>query len=243
MKRFWLTIIILIMAFSQSCATDKMSAVEKLINSKDPIDVMKFPEKISASAETAEEPVIEIKVGDETSQQGIIDPDIIETIPDKPYIKLVQIKAKKVRLRKGPGLQYKITGSAYKGDKFTLLGTQDNLETQQTWYMIKDQDDKKYFVSSILAKVIEGQMKPSAKKDDSNNFKMAKVSIRKDVIQKRQVPTSRQFRKLIDPTPPLPPELKKAKHITLNFEGTEIYDVITTFCELLKLDYFIEGGI
>jgi len=46
-----------------------------------------------------------------------------------------------------------------------------------------------------------------------------------------------------DPTPPLPPELKDAKNITLNFEGTELYDVITTFAELLQLDYIVEGTI
>ena len=46
-----------------------------------------------------------------------------------------------------------------------------------------------------------------------------------------------------DATPTLPKELKKAKHITLNFEGTDIYEVITTFAELLKLDYVIEGNV
>ena len=35
----------------------------------------------------------------------------------------------------------------------------------------------------------------------------------------------------------------KAKHITLNFEETELYDVITTFCELLKIDYVVEGKV
>ena len=247
MKRFWLTLSILILAFSQSCATDKKSAVEKLIHAKDPIEAMRFPVKPSASMDAdkrkQEEPIIEIKVGDEISQQEIIDPEVLDAIPDKPVIKQVQTQANKVRLRKGPGLQYKIIGSAYKGDKFTLLGIQKDPESRQSWYMINDQDDKKYFISSILAKVIETQKEPSDSKEDLSNLKMDKVSTGKSILQKRQVQTSRQYRKLIDPTPPLPPELKKAKHITLNFEGTEIYDVITTFCELLKIDYFIEGGI
>ena len=247
MKRFWLALSILILALSQSCATDKTSAVQKLIHAKDPIEAMKFPEKTPASTEAEngkqEEPIIEIKAGDETSQQEIIDPEVLDAIPDKPVIKQVQIQANKARLRKGPGLQYKITGSAYKGDTFTLLGIREDPETRQSWYLIKDQDDKKYFISSILAKVIEGRKEPSDHTEDLNSLKADKVSPGKSIIQKRQVQTSRQYRRLIDPTPPLPPELKKAKHITLNFEGTEIYDVITTFCELLKLDYFIEGGI
>jgi len=245
MKRFWLTLVILILAFFLSCATDKSSAVKRLIQSKDPIEAMRLPEKPSAAAEkgTQQEPVIEIISGDEFYQQDIIDPDVLDAIPDKPVIKQVQILANKARLRKGPGLQYKVIGSAYKDDKFTLLGTQEDPESKQTWYMIKDKDDKTYFISSILVQVIEAQKVSSDSKENLNNLTMDKVSTKKSILQKRQVRTSRQYRKLIDPTPPLPPELKKAKHITLNFEGTEIYDVITTFCELLKIDYFIEGGI
>ena len=29
----------------------------------------------------------------------------------------------------------------------------------------------------------------------------------------------------------------------MNFEETELYDVITTFCELLKIDYIIETNV
>ena len=150
MTRFWLTLSILILAFSQSCATDKTSAVQKLIHAKDPIEAMKFPETIPASTDgengKQEEPIIEIKAGDETSQQEIIDQEVLDAIPDKPVIKQVQIQANKARLRKGPGLQYKITGSAYKDDKFTLLGIQEDPESRQTWYMVKDENDKKYFI-------------------------------------------------------------------------------------------------
>ena len=92
MKRFWLTLIILIMAFSQSCATDKKSAVQKLVSANDPIDRMKLPEHYSPSAKTVEEPIIEIKVGGEIPQQRIIDPEILDTIPSKPFIKQVQIQ-------------------------------------------------------------------------------------------------------------------------------------------------------
>ena len=43
--------------------------------------------------------------------------------------------------------------------------------------------------------------------------------------------------------PDIPEELKEAKHITLNFDGTELYDVITTFCDLLKINYVIDESV
>jgi general secretion pathway protein D len=63
----------------------------------------------------------------------------------------------------------------------------------------------------------------------------------KEVLQKKETVSPGHFRTTFDPAPPLPESLIKAKHITLNFEGTEVYDIITTFCELLQIDYWIEG--
>ena len=48
---------------------------------------------------------------------------------------------------------------------------------------------------------------------------------------------------MVSVEPDIPEELKEAKHITLNFDGTELYDVITTFCDLLKINYVIEGKV
>ena len=62
-------------------------------------------------------------------------------------------------------------------------------------------------------------------------------------LQKRKKASLDQIQTIVKVEPTLPPELKEAKHITLNFEGTELYDVITTFCELLKIDYVIEGNV
>ena len=62
-------------------------------------------------------------------------------------------------------------------------------------------------------------------------------------LQKRKKASINQIQTIVNVEPDLPPELREAKHITLNFEGTELYDVITTFCELLKIDYVIEGNV
>ena len=67
--------------------------------------------------------------------------------------------------------------------------------------------------------------------------------VEKVELQKKQDASLDQIQTLVDVEPKLPEELREAKHITLNFEGTEIYDVITTFCELLKIDYVIEGSV
>ena len=66
--------------------------------------------------------------------------------------------------------------------------------------------------------------------------------------QKHHFKTGKPFslnrlKTVISQEPPLPKELAKAKHITLNFEETELYDVITTFSELLKIDYIIEDNV
>ena len=70
--------------------------------------------------------------------------------------------------------------------------------------------------------------------DDSER----KVAIREG--EKLRLP---RFQNVLNPEPPIPEALRKAQHITLNFEGTDVYDVITTFCELLQIDYIIEGEV
>ena len=67
--------------------------------------------------------------------------------------------------------------------------------------------------------------------------------VEKIELQKKQDTSLDKIQTLVKVEPKLPEDLRKAKHITLNFEGTELYDVITTFCELLKIDYVIEGSV
>lgn len=247
MKKYWVHFIILSLIFLPACATKEKSAVQTLLENWDPIEAMRFPEQKADEQEPKpdplSEPTIEITAGSPDTQEleakAVIDPELLDKIPDKPVIKQVRIDGRRVRLRQGPGLNFKIIGAASKGDLFNLLGVQTEPETAQSWYMMEDEEGKKYFVSGMLATILEEPEESVEEKVDAPKT----AGLDKEILVKRRHLSPARVRSLINPVPPLPPELKKAKHITLNFEGTEIYDVITTFCELLKIDYFIEGGI
>jgi len=86
-----------------------------------------------------------------------------------------------------------------------------------------------------------GQGKANLPLKSTKNQEVFKT--RKIDLQKRQKVSLEKIQSRVDADPPLPQKLKIAKHITLNFDGTELYNVITTFSELLQLDYIIEGNI
>ena len=52
-------------------------------------------------------------------------------------------------------------------------------------------------------------------------------SDRKVAIREGKKLSPSRFRNVLNPEPPIPEALRKAEHITLNFEGTDVYDVIT----------------
>ena len=45
------------------------------------------------------------------------------------------------------------------------------------------------------------------------------------------------------PHPRVPKNIQIEKDVTLNFESTDVKDIIITFCDLLKIDYIIDPGI
>lgn len=67
--------------------------------------------------------------------------------------------------------------------------------------------------------------------------------IRKTILDKKTSAKSQNHKRYFDPTPPLPEELIKVKDITLNFENTDVYEVVTIICELLQINYLIEGDV
>ena len=148
MKKYWVHFIILGVFFLPACATKEMSAVQTLLENWDPIEAMRFPEQKEDEKELAPspEPTIEITAGSPDNQEleakEVIDPELLEKIPDKPVIKQVRIDGRRVRLRQGPGLNFKIIGAASKGDLFHLLGVQTEPETAQPWYMMEDEEGK-----------------------------------------------------------------------------------------------------
>jgi general secretion pathway protein D len=145
----------------------------------------------------------------------------LDKIPERPMIRSVKIKENDVPLFKGPGMQFEKTGVANKDEIFTLLRSIPGKEKEDIWYQIKNAKGEKFFVYNAFAGIVH----------------------LKERIRRSEKVTIEKIQTIFDPTPPLPKELIEAKVITLNFEQTDIYDVITTFCDLLKIDYLIEGGI
>jgi len=87
------------------------------------------------------------------------------------------------------------------------------------------------------------EVSPTNTTQAKNNKLKNEIQATKTSLQDRKPFSLNRLKTVISQEPPLPKELAKAKHITLNFEETELYDVITTFSELLKIDYIIEGNV
>ena len=170
-----------------------------------------------------------------------IDLSGIKNIPDQPINRLIKVSGEKVPLRKGPGSQYGKSGTAEKDQIFSLLRTQKNIHDNQTWYLAEDENKNKFFISSLSSTLIE--VSPKNTTQAKNNKLKNEIQATKTSLQDRKPFSLNKLKTVISQEPPLPKELAKAKHITLNFEETELYDVITTFSELLKIDYIIEGNV
>ena len=235
MKNFLLFILILSMILSASCVGNRKSALDRF-KEKNPIDEMLFSKNSKADSRKPAQK----KLHNENDGKLAIDLSGLENIPAHPVSRLVKVSGENVPLRKGPGSQYSQTGTGEKGQTFTLLRVQKNIHDKQTWYLAEDGSKNKFFISSLSSTTVE---LPKQAANPNNNDSENRSQVSKTSLQKRQPFTLNKLKTFIDQEPPLPKELAKAKHITLNFEGTELYDVITTFCELLKIDYVIEGSV
>jgi general secretion pathway protein D len=217
------------------CGATKKSTMHRLKNKTDVIDsmVLVSPTSSDQQAGTGE----------------LIDSQKIKAIPKSTELKKIHIKGDNTPLLKGPGTQYQKIGTATKGDLFDLIRVERGYGEGQTWYLVEDATGSKFFVPSQQSRIIHEKSKPTvvtaqaqkAVKPESPETLQEKPE--KIELQKRQKVSLDKIQTVVSVEPDLPEELKEAKHITLNFEGTELYDVITTFCELLKIDYVIEGNV
>ncbi|MCH8157269.1 MAG: type II secretion system secretin GspD [Nitrospinae bacterium] len=233
MKKFIVYTIILSLALASGCVSKRKSALERF-KEKNAVENMIFSEKTdSGRGKTAPGS----SVGKAAGKFDAIDLSELEKLPEHLITRSVRVSGADVPLRKGPGSQYNKVGAAQKGQTFALLRIQKNIHDKQTWYLVENDEKDKFFISSLSSTLIENvpEEKEAAQKQT--------YLVKKTDIQKREEFSLGKMQTVIDPEPVLPEELKKAKHITLNFEGTELYDVITTFCELLKIDYIIEGNV
>jgi len=236
MKKIFLSILILSVFFSSGCLGNRKSALERF-KEKNPIDGMLFSEKNkSKTSKPTQRSSSKNKYATDS-----IDLSGIKNIPDQPINRLIKVSGKKVPLRKGPGSQYGKLGTAEKDQTFSLLRTQKNIHDNQTWYLAEDENKNKFFISSLSSTLIE--VSPKNTTQAKNNKLKNEIQATKTSLQDRKPFSLNRLKTVISQEPPLPKELAKAKHITLNFEETELYDVITTFSELLKIDYIIEGNV
>ena len=236
MKRASIILAILILSSAwYGCGVTKKSTMQRLKNKSDVIDSMVFksPPRKSEKAETGD----------------LIDSQKIKEIPKPVNLRKIRITKDNTPLRKGPGAQYHKLGTAAKDDLFELVRVERGYGNGQTWYLVEDITGRKFFVpskSSLIfkekapttEKTVLTQKEIGFESQDDSPDKIEKVE-----LQKRQKTTLDKIQTVVRVEPDLPEELKEAKHITLNFEGTDLYDVITTFCELLKIDYVIEGNV
>ena len=236
MKKIFLSILILSVYFSSGCLGNRKSALERF-KEKNPIDGMLFSEKNKSKASKA----TQRSSSKNKYAADSIDLSGIKNIPDQPISRLIKVSGEKVPLRKGPGSQYEKSGTAEKDQIFSLLRTQKNIHDNQTWYLAEDENKSKFFISSLSSTLIE--VSPKNTTQAKNNKLKNEIQATKTSLQDRKPFSLNRLKTVISQEPPLPKELAKAKHITLNFEETELYDVITTFSELLKIDYIIEDNV
>jgi general secretion pathway protein D len=226
-----LSIFILSTAY-YGCGVTKKSTMHRLTNKADNIDSMVLPNRHKNK-----------KI------EELIDPQKIKDIPKSAILKKIRITGSNAPLLKGPGSQYQKIRTATKGDLFDLIRVERGYGKGQTWYLIEDSTGSKFFISSQFSRIIREKPAPVMKVALKNKsikpgpLNVSEEKIEKVELQKRKKVSLDKIQTVVSVEPPLPEELKEAKHITLNFEGTELYDVITTFCELLKIDYVIEGNV
>ena len=251
MKRIPVSHLLLILALVVPGCVKNPSAIDQLTEREDPLELMKIPPKAKPETGSAAE---QKTAGDAPPASPAGDEEDIDLSPlrklkepkDQPWVK---VTGNKVPLRKGPGTRFKKNGLASKGETFRFLREVQENENAPIWYLVEDREGHKHFIPKLFADLIapepprkaeteETGGEPGAPEEEEAGEKLIVEQVRKSAQLDPE-----NVRHVIDPTPPVPEELRKAKHISLNFEGTDIYDVITTFAELLKLDYIIEGNV
>jgi len=228
MIRIVICIFTLMMALLWNSCSNKPSAIDQLKNRRlDPIDAMVLPDRPgkekSKVPRSDQPPALQAQ----ENTQPVLDLSPLLKEKKSAIEQLVVVMEEKVPLYKGPGPKFKQMAFAYQDQKFKLLRTVRGEDSSTSWHVIKDRNDQSFFISAASTRVIEKIVGSS----------------RKVVITSRDSADAVSPQGMFDPTPPIPQELIQAKLLTLNFEQTDIYEVITTFCELLKINYIIEGKV
>jgi len=249
MNRYWIYILTIVFLTTVSCAQKKQSTVERL-KQESAREALKTPRAKTAQKRAPENAVADTEENNSKPVKEILF-DKTSSPADATLLskKTVTITGTEVALHKGPGERFKQIGTAKKGEIYKFIRAQRLPEEQHRWYLIKNKAGQSFFVSEMLASVQEetpetaDKTSPQAPAENSSADTAYEGMENLEILQTGDKIALEDLRKHSDAAPPLPAVLKEAKHITLNFEGTELYDVITTFCELLQIDYIIEGAI
>ena len=221
------TFLLMIVFLWNSCSS-KPSAIDRLKNEyQKPIDAMRFPDQPGKVKPKVMQSDLPPDPGSSGGTPSKINISSLSGIKKSTIEHIVVVAEKKVPLYKGPGPTFKQVAFVYQNQKFRWLRTVQGKDPNTSWHLIKDRRDQSFFISAASSRIVEKKTGLS----------------RKEVIQKRDTTDTASPHGMFDPTPPIPQELIQAKLLTLNFEQTDIYEVITTFCELLKINYIIEGKV
>ena len=226
MTRILVCILFLMMAFLWNSCSSKPTAIDQLKNEyQNPVDAMRLPEKPEEDKALQSDQPLPLETPEK--RQASIDLSPIAGIKKSSIEKLIVVTEEKVPLYKGPGPKFKQMGFVHQDQKFKWLRTVKGADTNTSWHLMKDRSGQSFFISAESTRIIEKKMGSS----------------RKVVLNSKNSADAVSPQGMFDPTPPIPQELIQAKLLTLNFEQTDIYEVITTFCELLKINYIIEGKV
>ena len=228
MTKTFTYILIVMMAFLWNSCANKPTAIDQLKSAYlNPVDAMRLPDRPGKEKENRVRSDQPQALKDQKKNQPGIDLSSLAGKKQSAIEQYVVVTEEKVPLYKGPGPKFKQMAFAYLDQKFKLLRTAKGEDAGTSWHLIKDRNDQSFFISTASTRVIEKEVSTS----------------RKVVLNSRGFADATDPQSLFDPTPPIPEELIQAKHLTLNFEQTDIYEVITTFCELLKINYIIEEKV
>lgn len=146
----------------------------------------------------------------------------VDITPKKTYL---SIKADETNLREGPGVEFSIKGTAKKGERFEFIEESDNVYLDKPWYKARDKNSNEVYIWSGSVLILKEGEPPLPKAETDTLY----LSNRRIAGEKQRFVS--------------PPKEIESRTVVLNFENTDINDIISTIGELLGLDYIIEPGV
>lgn len=147
----------------------------------------------------------------------------IEVAPRKNYL---AVNADETNLREGPGVEFSIKGTAKKGERFEFTETTDAVYLGSPWYKIRDNKGNEAYIWGGSILILKEGETPFLSKPEADALYLSN----KRIAGEKQGFVS-------------PPKEIESRTVVLNFENTDINDIISTIGELLGLDYIIEPGV